>query len=489
MTRVVPRAKARLAQALDWRVRQLFGDARMDHWLVGVAKVWRPRLKNPRFIGITGSAGKTTTKELLLGVLSYKSRGIANPGTLNVLPEVAKTILRVRPKHAFCIAELTEDRPGVMDEQLALLQPSIGIVTIVQSDHVAAYSSVDGIALEMQKLIASLPADGFALLNADDPRVLAMAASCRATVITFGVSQSAQIQAENVSASWPERLQMTVVRGLERVPVVTQLCGTHWVPSVLGAIGAGLATGMTLQECAAAIASVAPFEGRMQPVTTPDGVSFIRDDLKAPLWTIPPALQFLREATAKRKIAIIGSISDYEGNSKRSGSLLRQRAYTSVATEALEIADHVIFIGPQATKCLKAKRHVDDDALQAFYSVEAARDYLQDLLQPGDLVLLKGTQRQECLADVIGIFSNETGAKRQASERPRAEAISVAPPNAQAKPHDAAQTKPVRAIVGLGNAGEQFRNTRHNVGFHALDAFAQAKGVAWQQSDLGDVAT
>ena len=111
--------------------------------------------------------------------------------------------------------------------------------------------------------------------------VLAMAAKSIARVITYGLSPNAELRAEEISSVWPERLQMTLVRGSERVKLSTQLCGTHWVPSVLGAIGGGLAAGMTLDECAKGIASVAPFDGRMQPVTTSDGITFIRDDYQS----------------------------------------------------------------------------------------------------------------------------------------------------------------------------------------------------------------
>ena len=88
------------------------------------------------------------------------------------------------------------------------------------------------------------------------------------------------------------------------------MCGTHWIPSVLGAIGGGLAAGMTLDECAKGIASVAPFDGRMQPVDTPEGVTFIRDDYKAPLWTVDACFEFMKVARAQRKIIVIGELQD-----------------------------------------------------------------------------------------------------------------------------------------------------------------------------------
>ena len=119
----------RLLDALGWRLRRVFGDHYVDRLLVNLARLWRPLLTKPVFIGITGSAGKSTTKELLVGVLSYHGRGVANPGTLNMVAEVAKTILRAMPWHSFCISEVGAPEPNSMDEPLALLRPDIAIVT------------------------------------------------------------------------------------------------------------------------------------------------------------------------------------------------------------------------------------------------------------------------------------------------------------------------------------------------------------------------
>ena len=102
---------------------------------------FRPRLENTRFFGIAGSVGKTTTKDLLVSILKVRGKTIGNPQSLNAAPEVAKTILRTRPWHRYCVAELGETAPGSLDNQLAVLQPSIGIITVVGDDHLAAFGS------------------------------------------------------------------------------------------------------------------------------------------------------------------------------------------------------------------------------------------------------------------------------------------------------------------------------------------------------------
>ena len=478
----------RLSDAAAWRVRRLLGDGRVDRAWVAVARRWRPALKRPVFIGVTGSAGKTTTKELLFGILSAHRKGVASPGSLNVLPEVAKTVMRVRPNHDFCVVELSEAAPGVMVEHLGLLSPSIAIVTVVQSDHITAFGSIDGLAEEMSRLVEALPASGTAVLNADDPRVLAMSARCQCNVLTYGVSPQAHLRAEDITSVWPDRLQMTLLWQGERVPLKTQLCGAHWLAAVLGAVGGALATGLTLHECVLAMANLPSFEGRMQPVTTLEGVTFIRDDYKAPLWTLDACFDFMKAAQAKRKIIVIGTLSDFgpgTGASKR---------YADVARVAQETADITLFVGPWASSVLKARKPGQADALRGYTHVRDAVQHLNSITQEGDLVLLKGTNKQDHLHRIILARSKEIACWRddcdrnmfcsECSERMKPSGAVLlqqhpvmaanVPSTALVTLHDSEQV-----VVGLGNPAAQYANTPHNIGYAVVDQLAQSFGLEW----------
>ena len=146
-------------------------------------------------------------------MLSHKGQAVGNDGSYSNIDKQAEALLRLAPIHSFFVTELSEHRPGEMDENLPLVQPSIGIVTVVRDDHSSKEYPREAIAAEMGKLIAALPATGTAVLNADDELVLAMAAKSVARVITYGLSPSAELRAEEISSVWPDRLQMTLVRG------------------------------------------------------------------------------------------------------------------------------------------------------------------------------------------------------------------------------------------------------------------------------------
>ena len=475
-----------MREAAAWRVRRVLGDARVDSAWVAVAKAWRPTLKRTVFIGVTGSAGKTTTKELLLGILSASKKGVASPGSLNVLPEVAKTVMRVRPSHDFCVVELSEALPGVMVEHLALLKPSIGIVTVVQNDHLAAFGSVDGLAKEMSRLVEALPASGTAVLNADDPRVLAMAARCQCNVLTYGVSPLAHLRAEDITSAWPDRLQMTLLWRGQSLALKTQLCGTHWLAAVLGAVGGALASGLTLQDCVKAMASVNSFEGRMQPVNTPDGITFIRDDFKAPLWTLDACFDFMKSARARRKIIVIGELSEI--GSKKAAK------YTNAARMSQDIADITVFVGPWASSALKARRAEGGDALKVFAHVRDAAEFINSISRAGDLILLKGSVKQDHLLRIIMARSNEIACWRDdcekiifcntcpermkpSSTKPLQQhpaIVARAPPTDFVTPHDNEQV-----VVALGNTEAQYSNTPHNIGYAAVDHLAESLGLEW----------
>jgi UDP-N-acetylmuramoyl-tripeptide--D-alanyl-D-alanine ligase len=349
--------------------------------LRGLAKFQRRRLDRVLFVAVTGSAAKSTTKELIAAVLGSALTGTKTRGNANTPMGVARTLLRTSPEHDFSVLELGTDAPGKLQPVIDLVRPRIGVVTTVGLEHLEHYDSVASLAAEKATLVQALPADGVAVLNSDDPNVLAMGERCAGRVVTVGLNPSATLRAEEVEASWPARLSFTVRHGRSKVQVRTRLCGRHWVQPVLASLAVGLEAGVPLPDAARAVESVRSFSGRMEPVECADEVTFIRDDAKHDLLTALRALDFLEDARAARKVVVFGRIGDFEGDP--------YEAYSALTERALAVADEVIFTGVESTYAPEPK----DRRLRILATVKEASEYLRETTRPGDVVLLRGSRR------------------------------------------------------------------------------------------------
>jgi aminoacyl-tRNA hydrolase len=461
-----------------------------------VALLHRRRLQDTIFVGVTGSAGKTTTKFMIGAVLSTTRKGRFTKGTRNNTRSAARSLLKhARRGDGFHVVELSAGKPGEIGRQIELVKPSIGVVTNVGSDHYQAYGSLDAIGREKGRLPRSLPPDGVAILNADDPRVLAMRDGLRCRVITYGTSEQAMVRGLNISSSWPDPLSLDIVHENDTVRVRTQLYGPLWVPAVLAAVSTGLALGVPLGAAADAIREVTPNPGRMSPVLLPDGVSFIRDDWKASVHTIPQAIEFLGHAKAPRKVAVIGTISDTSGNPGAT--------YVNTARQALDVADVVCFVGKRAFAAMRARPADRPERLRAFGDAEAADQFLKEYLQPQDLVLLKGSNPADHLYRLI---LSRTGRVecwrmdcRRATSCDGCELLHVPSRASAAMPRQEVDAEPEEGasrfadgrvptmVIGLGNPGTHRANTPHNVGYAVLDRLAA--GAEWRDERGPSVAT
>jgi UDP-N-acetylmuramyl pentapeptide synthase len=359
------------------------------------APAWRRVLEHGsrvRFVGLTGSAGKTTTASLLARMLA-----LAGPvthtdrlvGRLNDPQFAARLVFSTRRHHRFCIYELGTGGPGMIVRFIRVLRPHVGVVTNIAGDHYTAFRSLDETAREKGRLIAALPADGIAVLNAGDPRVAAMAGLTRARVVTYGIgTPNVDVRAEAISAVWPQRLSLTIVTANEQVQVRTRFVGEHFALPVTAACATALACGIPLVEAARVVEDVEPPDGRCS-VHQASGVTFIRDDWKAPYWSLPAAIRIMETARARRRVLIIGTISDYPGASSPK--------YRSVARLAAAAVDQVIFVGP-----VGYRTHFEpSDRVKVFESVAEANTYLDGYLTEGDLVMLKGSATADHLQRLL----------------------------------------------------------------------------------------
>ncbi len=420
-------------------------------------------LQHVAFIGITGSSGKTTTKDLLAAALGphNSTKSVRN---WNTRLGVARATLVARPHRRFHVQEIAV---GSMAYSLPLLKPKVAVVTVIGTDHLSQYGTIDRIALEKSKLVQLLPSDGIAVLNADDPRVVAMAGVCRGRVVTFGCAKEADFRAENIKADWPHRLSFDLVHGGTRQSVRTQLVGSIWLVAALAAIATAVTVGVPLAEAVARIERVPPQRSRMEVVAQHEDITFICDLMKAPLWHFDTTFDFLRNASAKRKVIVVGTISDYKQKSAT--------AYSRLAERAMEVADLVLFVGPNAHRTRKALRHGDASRLHAFPDVGQAVHFLSNTLEAGDLVLLKGSSYADNLRPLVEV-TRSSAAKTSA-------VASSSLPQFEQRVHDSQLL-----IIGLGNARPELQDTPHNVGRKVVEMLAATKGATWETVSEGSLA-
>lgn len=361
-------------------------------------------------IGVTGSNGKSTTVKLLDHILSGELVGVCGLGS-NQDDAVARMLSRVRKDSDYVLLEVSAERPGSLDERLALLRPKLAIVMTVGLDHVKAFRTREAVAAEKAKLVAALPADGAAILNADDPFVAAMAEQTQARVVTFGLAEGADFRAVDVNCTWPGRLGFTVQTGGQSLRIETGLLGKHFVTSALAAIAAAMEMGLSLEACAERLAGVKPFYQRMSVHRHPTGAWFIADTYKAPAWSLRASFAVLEGAQAPRKTVILGGISDITGDD--SG------AHRKAGRAALEFADRVVFWGEKASRARKLKNGPEADRVTLLDTFDDLMEWFDLNLIEDEVVLLKSNRKNHLerafLVPHFGAFCSLDSCNRAAS--------------------------------------------------------------------------
>lgn len=290
----------------------------------------------------------------------------------------------MRPWHRFAIIEVGTDRPGLIKRSARLLRPQVAIVLTVARTHTDVFPTLDHIAAEKAQILEGLSSKGAAILNADDPRVRAMAAHYQCQVYMFGRSVGLDLWADDISARWPARLRLRVHTGSETQWVHTRLVGGHWVPSVLATLLAARACGIALDKAIAALEQVPPFMGRMQPVFLPNGATILRDEKDGSPDPFQVALQALAEAQAVRRILVLSNLSFSHGKPR---DRLRE-----LGRVAAQVADLAVFIGQHGRHAVKAAvaSGMQADCVRHFPDLYQAAQYLKTELRRGDVALIKG---------------------------------------------------------------------------------------------------
>ena len=342
-------------------------------------------LLSVRTIGVTGSSGKTSTKELIAAVLRTRFKTKATEGNLNNHIGVPLTLIRLDPGDEFGVVEMGMNHPGELAPLMKMAAPEIGVISSIGPAHIEFFADQAAIAQEKAEVIAALPPEGLAVLNSDDLWIRRIAGRTRARVVWTGSGAESAWRAEDLQIA-ADHLSFRLVHGggsvLVRLPVVNRIM----VSNALLAAAVGHECGLTLEEIARGLASVKLPGARMQVVKA-HGASIINDAYNANPDSMKAALIALREFPgATRRLAVLGSMGELGSHAPE----LHRVTGEFAAQQGLAF---LIAVGPHAEACAKGALAGGMSPNQIVSALDAreATTALRPLLREGDAVLVKGS--------------------------------------------------------------------------------------------------
>ncbi|MGW5702584.1 UDP-N-acetylmuramoyl-tripeptide--D-alanyl-D-alanine ligase [Amycolatopsis japonica] len=343
-------------------------------------------------VGVTGSAGKTSTKDIIAQLLEPLGPTVAPPGSFNNELGHPWTALRADDSTRQLVLELSARGPGHIAELAAIAPPRIGVVLNVGTAHVGEFGSREGIAKGKGELVEALPSaedGGVAVLNLDDPYVAAMASRTKARVVFVGESESAQVRAVDITLDDEARASFRLVTPDGEAPVKLPLYGEHQVGNALSAAAVALEMGSTVEEVAARLSSLERrSERRMEVTTRADGVTVLNDSFNASPESMRAALKALASMSANRRSwAVLGVMGDLGENSVA--------AHDGIGRLVVRLnIDKLVVIGQAAAATHQGAQHEGSWGEESVLvpDVDAAIALLHDQLRAGDVVLVKASK-------------------------------------------------------------------------------------------------
>ncbi|MFN2563058.1 MAG: UDP-N-acetylmuramoyl-tripeptide--D-alanyl-D-alanine ligase [Jatrophihabitans sp.] len=362
--------------------------------LAALATAVLERLPDVTVIGVTGSSGKTSTKDLLAQVLGTAGPTVAPPGSFNNELGHPYTVLRATRDTRYLVLENSARGIGHIRYLTEIAPPRIGVVLNVGSAHLGEFGSREAIAQAKGELVEALPPDGVAILNADDKLVAAMAARTRARIVTVGEAPTADVRAEGVALDELGRPSFTLVAPAGQAAVLLRLVGAHHVGNALAAAAVALECGLSLLDVAAALsAATAASRWRMEVTDRRDGVLIINDAYNANPESMRAALNTLaavarsRRPGGGRSFAVLGEMAELGPDAPAEHDAIGRLA------GRLHIS-RVIAVGEQARPIqLGAALEGSEDGESSWVAdVDAAVALLRSELHNGDVVLVKASR-------------------------------------------------------------------------------------------------
>ncbi len=353
-----------------------------------VAQHWRTQL-DVRVVGVTGSVGKTTTKELTAAVLARRFRTLKNEGNLNNEIGLPLSLLQLRERHERAVLEMGFYTRGEIALLCELSQPHVGVITNVYPVHLERAGTLKDIAAGKGELVEALPPDpdGVVVLNADEPEVMAMSGRTRARVFTYGLEPDADLWASHVEGMGLSGIRFRAHYRGDTLHVRVPLLGRHSVHTALRAAAVGLTEGLTWQEILEGLqAQDGQAQLRLYAVSGPRDSIILDDTYNASPESAIAALNLLEDLDAARRVAVMGDMLEL-------GSF-EQQGHRAVGTRARDVADLLITIGALAEIIAEGARAagMEESEIVCCRNGEEALAVLKQEMNAGDVVLVKGSR-------------------------------------------------------------------------------------------------
>ena len=355
--------------------------AALQRLATAVRRLWAKPL-----VGVTGSAGKTTTKEAIAHLLSTRFRVLKSEGNFNNHFGLPLMLLKLEREHEVAVIEMGMSHRGEIAALAEIAQPEIGVVTNVSAVHLEFFKSIAEIARAKYELVESLPGSGTAVLNADDEYVSQFGRNFKGKVVRVGTKSTADIRAEIIKSRGAEGTSFDLLAGGCRQNILLPLVGAHNVLNALAAVAVGLERGLSPAEAAGALASLRPGDQRGQ-VLQVGNITVINDCYNSNPKALEAMVDALAEMPAKRRIVVAGEMLELGS----AGEELHRRTGQHAGRKGI---DFVIGVRGQA-------KHVADGAresgIQAEFvaTPEEAGEWLARETRDGDVVLLKASRGVE----------------------------------------------------------------------------------------------
>jgi len=376
---------------------------------LGDLALWWRKQWGARVIAITGSNGKSTTKEMAASILSLKASTAKSPGSFNNLIGLPLTILSLEEHHKMVVLEMGTNRPGEIARLTRIAEPDIGLITNVARAHLEGLGDLNGVVKEKGELLRVMPEESTAILNGDDELTARLASTFQGPIVAFGLGKMNQVRAENIKNIGDCTQAFDIYINNERVRVKINLPGIHNVFNALGGAAIALCLSISNELIAQGLEDFRSLKGRLQIVDLEGGIKIIDDSYNSNPSSLRAALQTIKDLIVKRHALVVGL-----GEMMELGKEAPGYHFDAGQLVAGMGTRYLVVLGEHSRQVIEGALKGGMDITQTYLAANNAEmiDAIKANVREGDIVFLKGSRRvalDKVVEDIKGYFGVNRG--------------------------------------------------------------------------------